>query len=271
MVLAVLVVLGIGTAGAIAGANLDESRESASQPGWRPGHSRLDRIVQRDEVKVCSTGDYRPFTYRDPETGRWSGIDIEMAGDLAERLGVRLTIVPTTWSTLVDDLGRTCDLAVGGISVTLDRAQRAFYSEPYLRDGKTPITRCADAERFRTLEQIDRPGVRVIVNPGGTNEQFAEDNLEQATIVRHPDNNTIFEEIVAGHADLMITDATETRWQAQQHPELCAVHPDEPFTFSEKAYLLPRGDVVLQEWVDQWLHLARNDGTYERIAEPWIG
>jgi cyclohexadienyl dehydratase len=49
------------------------------------------------------------------------------------------------------------------------------------------------------------------------------------------------------------------------------VHPDQPFTFAEKAYLLPRGDVALQEWVDQWLNLARNDGTYERFARPRLG
>ncbi|WP_020669929.1 transporter substrate-binding domain-containing protein [Amycolatopsis nigrescens] len=256
--LVLLAVLGFGTASA--------GTDSSGGP-----RSRLDLVLQRGEVKVCSTGDYRPFTYLDPATGQWSGIDLELAADLAQRLGVRATIVPTTWKTLMDDLGRKCDLGMGGISVTLDRAKAGFFSEPYLRDGKTPITRCENAGRFQTLAQIDQPGVRAIVNPGGTNEQFADANLKQATIVRHPDNNTIFQEVIAGRADLMITDATETRWQAKQHPELCAVHPDQPFTFSEKAYLLPRGDVVLQEWVDQWLHLALNDGTFTRITTPWLG
>lgn len=117
----------------------------------------------------------------------------------------------TTWKTLLDDLGRHCDLGMGGISITLDRAKRAFFTAPYLRDGKTPITRCENAAKFQTLEQIDRPGVRMIVNPGGTNEQFADANLKRATIVRHHDNNTIFDEILKNNADLMITDATETR------------------------------------------------------------
>ncbi len=202
--------------------------------------------------------------------GTWSGIDIDLAGDLAQWLGVRLKRVQTTWKALADDVGRNCDLAMGGVSVTLDRAKKGFYTAPCLRDGKTPITLCENGSRFRTLEQIDPPGVRAIVNPGGTNEQFADADLEHATIVRHPDNNTIFAGILAGQADLMITDATETRWRAKRNPRLCAVRPDEPFTFSEKAYLLPR-DVVLEEWVDQWLHLALNDGTYARIAKPWLG
>jgi cyclohexadienyl dehydratase len=251
----------------VAGCSADPQPEPASAPVG----SVLDAVLANGEIKVCSTGDYRPFTHLDEASGRWDGIDIDMAGDLAAKLGVRLTLVRTTWGTLLDDLGRTCDIAMGGISVTTDRAKRAFYSDSYLVDGKTPITRCENVGRFQTLEQINQPDVRTVVNPGGTNEQYAKTNLTQATIVPHPDNNTIFEEILAGRADLMITDATETRWQAHQHPELCAVHPEAPFTFSEKAYLLPRGDVVIQEWVNGWLQIAQNDGTYARFAQPRLG
>jgi ABC-type amino acid transport substrate-binding protein len=66
----------------------------------------------------------------------------------------------------------------------------------------------------------------------------------------------------------MITDASETRWLAAQHPgKLCAAHPDHPFTAESKAYLLPRGDVVFQQWVDTWLRQTLSDGTYRRISQ----
>lgn len=267
-----LVASAVAAVAVLAGCSAQPTPEPASEPAAAaPGQSVLDTVLANGEIKVCSTGDYRPFTYLDEATGQWEGIDVDMAGDLAAKLGVRLTLVKTTWGTLVDDLGRTCDIAMGGISVTTDRAKRAFYSDSYLVDGKTPITRCENVARFQTVEQIDQPGVRAVVNPGGTNEQFAKANLTRATIVPHPDNNTIFEEILAGRADLMITDATETRWQQHQHPELCAVHPEAPFTFSEKAYLLPRGDVVMKEWVDGWLRIAQNDGTYSGFAQPRLG
>ncbi|MCX2731848.1 transporter substrate-binding domain-containing protein [Saccharopolyspora sp. NFXS83] len=245
----------------------DAAKESTTGQGLR---STMDAIAERGELRVCSTGDYRPFTYRDAN-GAWSGIDIDMARDLAAELGVRATIVATTWESLSEDFAQRCDIAAGGVSVTLKRAKEAFFSDAYVVDGKTPITRCENAARFLTLEQIDRPGVRAVVNPGGTNEKFAREKLHRAEIVPHPDNNTIFEEIRSGRADLMITDGAETKWQARQHPELCAVHPDQPFTFSEKAYLLPRGDVVFQQFVNEWLHLRKHDGTYDRIARPWIG
>ncbi len=233
--------------------------------------SRLEQVMQAGTLKVCTTGDYRPFTYRDPATGAFEGIDIDLAGDLAAALGVKVAFVPTTWSKLMADFtGGACDMVMGGVSITLPRQKVAFFSIPTLVDGKTPITRCENVAKFQTLTDIDRPEVTAVVNPGGTNESFARANLKAAKIVVYPDNTRIFEEILAGRADLMMTDAVETRLQQQRHPGLCAVHPDQPFTFSEKAYVLPQGDVVFKAFVDQWLHLRMNDGTYARISAAWM-
>ncbi|KUL35343.1 ABC transporter substrate-binding protein [Streptomyces sp. NRRL F-4489] len=243
---------------------------AASRPGHRPA-SLLDDIPRRGVLRVCTTGDYRPFTYRDPASGRYTGVDIDMARDLAKSLDATPRYVATTWSGLVGDLtaGR-CDIGMGGVSITLARARSVSFSEPTRTDGKTPVVRCADQDKYQTLEQIDRPGVRVVVNPGGTNEQFARAHIKRATLTVHPDNTTIFDEIIAGRADVMMTDASETRYQAKIHPELCAVHPDRPFTFSEKAYALPRGDAQFKEYVDHWVHLATHDGTYRAYEDAWM-
>lgn len=233
--------------------------------------SRLDEIVERGVVRVGTTGDYKPFTYLDKETGEYEGIDIDMATSLAGALGVKLEFVPTTWGTIVTDLLEDkYDVAVGGISKKLGRQMQVFFTIPYMETGKAPITLKENVEKFQTLEQIDREGVTAIVNPGGTNEQFARDNLKKAKILVHDDNVTIFEQIVAGKADLMITDAVETLVQEQIHPELAAVNPDKPFTFTEFGYMLPRGDIVFKEWVDLWLHTALKTGELQEIFDSHI-
>jgi cyclohexadienyl dehydratase len=229
----------------------------------------LDHIVTQGTVRVCSTGDYRPFTFHDPQG--WSGLDIEMAQILAKNLGVKLDLVQTTWATMISDLGVKCDMAMGGISITLDRAKHARYSSPYLRDGKAAAIRCADRPKYQTLADIDRPGVRIVVNPGGTNAEYDAANIHQATIVKHPDNNTIFDQVIGNQADVMVTDASEIRWQSKQNPQLCGVGLDHPFTFEQKAYLIPEGSPALQQWTDQWLTIAQNDGTYAQIAQKWLG
>ncbi|MFF4604907.1 transporter substrate-binding domain-containing protein [Streptomyces sp. NPDC001339] len=233
--------------------------------------SALDAVPRRGVLRVCTTGDYLPFTHRDPRTGSYRGVDIDMARHLARSLDARPRYVATTWVTLVDDLSEgRCDIAMGGISITLRRARAVSFSLPTRTDGKTPLVRCADRDRYRTLRQIDRPGTTVVVNPGGTNEEFARAHIKRATLKVHPDNTTIFDEIIAGRADVMMTDAGETRYQAKIHPELCAVHPDKPFTFSEKAYALPRGDAEFTAYVDQWVHLATHDGTYRGYEDAWM-
>ena len=70
--------------------------------------------------------------------------------------------------------------------------------------------------------------------------------------------------------DLMMTDSSETRYQQKQHPGvLCAVHPEKPFDFAEKAYWLQR-DVALKAFVDQWLHIATEDGSFKKIYAAWF-
>ncbi|MDJ1134155.1 transporter substrate-binding domain-containing protein [Streptomyces iconiensis] len=251
----------------------------ATQAGTAPGPSGrhrsttlLDKVPESGVLRVCTTGDYRPFSYLDPATKSYTGIDIDMAKNLATSLGVKPRFVATTWAELMGDLtAGKCDIGMGGVSVTLARAQDVYFGTPYLVDGKAAIARCENKSKYQSMKGIDRPGVRVIVNPGGTNEAFVKTNIHEATVITHTDNTTVFDEIVAGRADVMITDSSETEYQAKLEPELCAINPDRPFAFGEKAYLLPRGDEEFKEYVDQWVHLAVHDGTYDGYAADWVG
>jgi len=229
----------------------------------------LDAILARGVIRVGLTGDYRPFSVK-YGAGKFEGFDVDMAESLAKGLGVKLEIVPTAWPKLMADLqDQKYDIGMGGISVTLDRAKSAYFSAPVIRTGKAPIARCADQARFTSLDAIDKPGVRVITNPGGTNERYARANVKQAEIVVFPNNAAIFDELIANHADVMLTDAVETRLQQRLHPELCAVNPDQPFDFSELAYLLPR-DPALKAWVDQWLHIQSETGEQKWLLAKWL-
>ncbi|WP_439862889.1 transporter substrate-binding domain-containing protein [Pseudomonas antarctica] len=231
--------------------------------------SRLDDVQQRGTLNVCTTGDYKPYSSLRAD-GSYEGIDIAMAESLAKSLNARIRWVPTTWKTLMPDfLAQRCDIAVGGISVSLERQKKAFFSQSLGVDGKIPLVRCADVQRYQSVEQINRPEVRVIEPAGGTNEVFARTHLGQANIRLH-DNVTIFDELLAGKADVMITDASEARYQQKLKPGLCAVNPERQMQYSEKAFLLPRDDVTWKSYVDQWLHLTVATGAYDAIVNQWL-
>src|SRR5690242_7593520 len=108
----------------------------------------LTRIRAAGVLRVGTTGDYTPFSLKQPDDG-YEGADIEMAHDLAERLGVRIVFVPTIWVELLDDfLAGRFDIAMGGVTVTATRVERAFFSVPTFVDGKRPLTRREFADRF---------------------------------------------------------------------------------------------------------------------------
>jgi len=232
--------------------------------------NRLRQVMATGRLRVGTTGDYPPFSHAEPE-GRevgqgeaFAGIDIDLARDLASSLGVEAVLVRTTWPSLLDDLqaGRY-DIAMSGVSRTLARQRVGFLSPPYYVGGKTPIARCEQASAFDSLEKIDRQGVRIIVNPGGTNEAFVRQHIRQAAVLVFPDNREIFRQIAAGQADVMITDRVEVMLQTALHPTLCATM-DGNLNYQEKAFLMPQ-DPVWSEYVATWLSLRQADGTMAEI------
>ena len=97
-----------------------------------------------------------------------------MAEALGKALGVKVEYVQTAWPRLMQDFEADQFRHRDGWGFDhLDRQKKGMFSTPIMREGKTPIARCADKGKYETIADIDRPGTRVIVNPGGTNERFA--------------------------------------------------------------------------------------------------
>ncbi len=213
----------------------------------------LDRIRASGILRVGTTGDYAPFSL--DSAGRLSGADIDLARSLAASLGARVVFVHTSWPDLLHDLaaGRF-DLAMSGISVTPARAAVAAFSLPYHSGGKTLIVRCADAQRFPDLAALDRPGATLIVNPGGTNQDYVRTHVHHARVRVFPDNRAIFEQILQHRADAMITDDVEVELQVHEHLGLCRGMPG-TLTHEDKAILLPQ-DPALAATVNGWLRAA---------------
>ena len=171
-----------------------------------PAAKSPEEIKERNVLRVGTAGDYQPMSYLDPDTGKYVGFDAELAEDLAQALGVELEYVETSWPTLMaDTLAGKFDLAICGITITDARKEQALMSEGYFGNGKTVLCRAEDADKYVSLEAINRPEVRVMENPGGLNEKFARENLPDASITIHNVNQEIPGLVASGKADVMIT------------------------------------------------------------------
>lgn len=224
--------------------------------------SRLAQIRQSGQLRVGTTGDYAPFSYAPigyaplndaTDDGQFSGIDIDLAHDLARNLGVEPVFIQTSWPTLMQDLENAqYDIAMSGVSIIAARQTQAYFSKPYHIGGKTPIARCDQTKPLDSLAKIDQPDVTLIVNPGGTNQRFIKERIKLARVKLHDDNRTIFDEIVKGSADVMITDLIEVQLKSQQHRELCGTMAGATLSYQEKGFMMPKDPALLAD-VNRWL------------------
>ena len=232
---------------------------------------KVAEIVERGTLLVGTTGDYRPLSFRESDGTYW-GFGIEVAQEIARYIGVKTAFVPTSWPTLTADVlaePQTFDMAIGGITITDARRATMLMSEGYLANGKTILCRASDAGRYRSLDDLDRPEVRVMVNPGGLNEKFANEHLLHATIVVHPKNEEIPVKVAEGEADVMITEITEAPYYVKTDSRLAAPLLEHPFTHGEIGVLMRKGQDDLLQAVDDAIRRMKSDGTLRRLHEKY--
>lgn len=231
----------------------------------------LDTIRARGVLRIGTAGDYQPMSYLDTTSGRYVGFDAELAEDLAQSLDVELEYVETSWPTLMDDTkAGNFDAAICGITITDARREEALMSEGYLENGKTVLCRREDAEKYTSLEAINRPEVRVMENPGGQNERFARENLPDCALTIHEVNQEIPGLIASGAADVMITETMEAGFYVGKDPRLAAPLIDQPFTRGELGVLMPKGSEDLLEYVNAFLKHERESGRIDALAQQYI-
>ncbi len=255
----------------ISGACLTTCCSSNDNPVVEIQHPTIQRITERGKLLVGTTGDYRPLSYREADGNYW-GFGIEMAEKIAERIGVGIEYVQTSWPTLTADVltePQTFDLAIGGITITDTRKETMLMSDGYLANGKTILCRAADADRYQSLADIDKPEVRVMVNPGGLNEKFANENLPNATIIVYDKNEEIPNQVAEGHADVMITEITEAPWYVQNDLRLVAPLLNAPFTHGEIGVLMRKGQDDLLQVVNNTIRQMKLDCTLRQLHEKY--
>lgn len=249
--------------------NSNQSPETAE--GTTEALTKFEEIQERGILKVGTTGDYQPMSYLDPETGKYVGFDVELVEDLADAMGVDIEYVETSWPSLMEDtLAGKFDLAICGITITDARKEQALMSEGYLENGKTLLCRVEDADKYTSLEAVNRPEVRVMENPGGLNEQFARENLPDATLLIHDVNQEIPGRVASGEADVMITEIMEAGYYVGQDSRLAAPLIYEPFTHGELGVLMPKGSEDLLDYVNKFLMKEKGSGRIDELAEEYF-
>ena len=231
---------------------------------------RLDKIMETKVIRVGTPGDYRPFAIK-TDTG-FSGHDIDLIETMAKELGVKVEYVQTSWPNLMKDLqSNQFDVAVGGITRNVNRMRVVDMLPGYAPFGKVALVRTADKAKFTTAESLNQPSVRVIKNPGGTNEAYVLSNLKAAQVATHDKNAEIPALIAEGKGDVMITETYEALHYAKADPRLHAAFIDAPLTPKNTlGFMLPTDDADYVRVMDFVWGLVDSRGAVKQAADKWL-
>lgn len=232
--------------------------------------SRLHRIVETGVLRVGTTGDFNPMSFRDPATNDYAGFDIDVARRLAADMEVEIEFVPTAWTTLINGiLADQYDITTSA-SLNMQRAKVAGFSDEYVQFGTVPLTLRAQADRFDGWDSIDDPEVTVAVTLGTVFDAQARSYFSEARIVAVEAPARDYQELLAGRADVSITSNIEAATLVRTYPELAQVPVEQARSRRPGAFLLPQDDQIWINYVNHWIALKRAEGFFEELERTWL-
>nr|WP_310331231.1 ABC transporter substrate-binding protein [Roseateles asaccharophilus] len=226
----------------------------------------LDQVRASGTLRVCIWPDYYGVTYRSPRTQGLAGIDIDLSGELARELNVRLAYVESSFPQLIGDLnsGR-CDVAMFAVGILPSRKEQLAFTEPYLQSDIYGVTTRAN----RTVRQwgdIDQPGVVVAVQAGTFMEPVMRDALKEARMVVVRPPSTREQELEAGRVDVFMTDYPYSRRLLDNADWARLVAPPKPFFVLPYGYAVKRGDAAWLARLDEFVSAIKRDGRLSAAA-----
>jgi cyclohexadienyl dehydratase len=230
--------------------------------------SALNQILDGGVLKVGTTGDWNPMTVKDPATNTYKGYDIDIMTELAKDMGVEVEFVPTDWKTLVNGVVAGQYHITGSASISPPRMKVAGFSESYIAVEIFPFTLKENAGKFNGYDSINQPGVKVATTLGTTFEKLAREWFPNAEIkvVEAPARG--YQEVIAGRADVFITSNIEGATLEEKFP-IMKVEGTEARAPSPIAMLLPQGDQIWINYVNNWVKVKQAQGFFEANRVKW--
>ena len=213
-------VLGIMTMG-LAGCASSNDKNSASKTDL------LEKIQKNGKLVVGMSADYAPyeFHYID-ENGKdvIGGFDVDIANEIANKIGVNLVIQEMDFDALVSALpAGKVDLVISGMNPTEERAKVVDFSEVYYNSKHGILVRAEDADKYQTFADLE--GAKVGVQLGSTQEKIAKTEIPNVNLQQLSNINNLILELKAGKVDAIVMEKPVAEMAVKSNPELAVGKP----------------------------------------------
>lgn len=236
--------------------------------GCGSSKDHLATIQDKGEITIGLEGDWQPFSYHD-KNDKLVGVDVEVAKNIAKKLGVKANIVEGKWDGLLTGLSTgTYDLVVNGVDITKEREKKFDFSTPYaydhtvlvVRNDNTTITSFDDLEGKTTANSI-----------GSTYMELGEDY--GATVKGVDDLTKCMDLVKSGGVDATINAATSINDYLQTTKDSSFKIVDQSKESTSYAIPMVKGDdnASLKKAVNKALKELKEDGTLSKISIKYFG
>lgn len=232
----------------------------------------LQEILASKTIRI-GTIPYPPMTEVDPKTGQYSGIWYSGPKFLFEQMGLKVEVVETKWGTFAGGLqSNQFDVFVGGAFATPTRATAVDFSRPIMYMGHSVTIRKEDAGKFKTMADLDKPGVTIATVLGTSGHEYLKANFKNAT-VKALDTGDLTQdslEVLSGRADAALQDAFKVAEVVSKHQDkLIDLFGDRPFYLLPIAYAVSSGNRELLQLINTGLEWMDTTGKWQELARPY--
>lgn len=238
----------------------------------------IQKIIDRGElIVVMTSSDNAPF-FVENEKGKLAGLDIKIAQDLAQGLGVKLQINRSakTFNEVVEIVAKgQADLAISKLSQTLKRVKTISFSHPYLTMrhslllNRIQLTKAA--KNKDTVEFLKEFEGKIGVINGSSYEGFAKQKFPKATIVTYPSWEDVVKGAIQGDILAAYRDELEVKKIIINQPNVALNFKTVALKDTQDpiAIALPWSSHHLLEFVNLYLEITNTDYTVNSLLEEY--
>lgn len=225
----------------------------------------LTKVEESGVLRVGFEGTYPPFNYL-ADNDKYTGFDVDIANELAERLGVETEFIATKWDSLIGGIkADKFDVIISQMSVTEERKKSVDFTDPYVVTGSVLITR-EDTNDISVLEDIK--GKKVGVGGGTTFEEVA-NSVDGADVVLYKAVTDYITDLTNERLDVIINDQLLMSYNIKEEGLPVKIVSD-ILNKDEIGMAVKKDSDELVEKLNQELTNMKEDGTYEEIYKRWF-
>lgn len=231
--------------------------------------SLLDTIVKRGTIRV-GMSTFVPWAMKD-KTGEFIGFEIDVARRLAKDMGVEVEFVPTKWSGIIPALltGKF-DVIIGGMGIRPDRNLKVNFTMPYEYSGMSMVAHKEQAAGFDSLEDFNKQEVVISARIGTTAEESVRKFMPNAELRLFDDESQAIQEILSGRAHAFVSSAPLPAFQAIKYSDRLFLPLDDTFTKEPIGFALPKGDLDLLNYFNNWITVVEAEGWLAERKQYWF-